>query len=599
MADLNKMIKLTSLVLVTVFVINFFSFICSADNTDRKRIVVSLGDSYSSGEGITPFYGQDNDLSVKVTDPDWLAHRSEHAWSGQLSVPGIGLLSEHRNENWFFVASSGAETKHLNTPQEKEYSKLIYSDTAYIPAQLEVFKQLDGQDPDYVTLTLGGNDVGFVEILKDAASLQTYISPCYLPDKLMLALDKVREGGEVRNNLKDAYHTIADCSGFQTNIIVAGYPKLFDSKGGLYGVFSESEAKMINICVSILNNVIEEVVNECANEDGMNIYFVSVEEAFDGHGAYSNDEYINGVIPGPRFEDLMDIQAFSSYSMHPNEKGAKVYADCVQAKIDEIEAKTINESSHAVDLVDKISRSSLEGSWSPNIDAVEPEIIELYFDADVIDTEVLNENVLIYEHYNLSGNTEKCYSRGFAYTADETNNNICYCVPYRKLEFTYFKFDLSSIDSGIIYDKANGQAFYKISDDRLSEVNNLSFEYATVSFDGCRAELEESITEWFGDDGEMLIEGNRIWVIGYDYDYYAFTKGEYYGSAQYSYDNYKYVAQQSADLLYGYAYEEVSDCRVIFIVTGGYNYGETLFVFINGVLVYDYMNNSVDEATWG
>ena len=285
--------------------------------------------------------------------------------------------------------------------------------------------------------------------------------------------------------------------------------------------------------------------------------------------------------------------------MHPNEKGARAYADCVQAKIDELEAKTINGSSHAVDLVDKVSQSSLEGTWSPNIDAVEPEIIELYFDADVIDREVLNENVLIYEHYNLSGNTEKSYSRGFAFTADETNNNICYCVPYRKVQFTYFKFDLSSIDSGIIYDIANGQAFYKISDERLSEVNNLSFEYATVSFDGCRAELEESITEWFGDDGGMLIEGNRIWVIGYDYDYYAFTKGEYDGRTQFDYDYYKSNAKYSAENLYNYAHREVSDCRVIFIIAGGENYGETLFVFINGELVYDYKTDSVVDSTWG
>lgn len=360
MINLNKRIKLTSIILTAVLVINLFSYICFADNTDSKKIVVSLGDSYSSGEGIEPFYGQENDLSVKVADPDWLAHRSEQAWSGQLSVPGIGLLSEHRNENWFFVASSGAETKHLITPQEKEYSKLSYSGKAYIPAQLEIFEKLDGQDPDYVTLTLGGNDVGFVETIVEAAKTDTYTNPCYLPDKLMLALDKVREGGEIRNNIKEAYHNIANCSGSQTNIIVAGYPKLFDSDGGMYGVFSKSEAKMINSCVSIFNNVIEEIVYECVNEDGMNIYFVSVEDAFDGHGAYSNDEYINGVIPLWKPEDLKDFQLFSAYSMHPNEKGARVYADCVQAKIDEIEAKTINGSSHAGDISNSIDNLNMK-----------------------------------------------------------------------------------------------------------------------------------------------------------------------------------------------------------------------------------------------
>lgn len=603
MINLNRMIKLASIMLVAILVMNLFSFICSADNTDRKRIVVSLGDSYSSGEGIEPFYGQNNDMSIKITDPDWLAHRSEHAWSGQLSIPDVGLLSDHRDENWFFVASSGAETKHLINPQKKEYSTDISSNyETYIPAQLEVLDKLDGQDPDYITLTLGGNDIGFVDTLMDAASLQTYIDPCYLPDKLTLAMEKVREGGKVREDIKQAYYniryalTVPEPSEPQTNIIVVGYPKLFDPDGGMCGVFSQTEARMINSCVSYFNNVIEELVYECANDDivKMNIYYVSVEEAFDGHGAYSTDAYINGVILGSQSEDLKKFQIVSAYSMHPNEKGARAYADCVQAKIDEIEAKTINGSSHASDIVDKVSKSSLEGSWSPDINATEPEmeIIEFYYSTTNQNAEVLN-----YEHYHRSGDIEKYYSSGYA--NDETIDNTCYCFPYHKVEFTYFKFDLSSVESGVIYDKANGKAFYKISDKRISETNNLSLEYETVNFNGCRAELEESIDEWFGDNGGMLIEGNRIWVTGYDYDYYAFTRGEYDGNASYDYDSYKRTAQQSADFLYSYAQREVSDCRVIFIVTGGYNYEETLFVFINGVLVYDYKTDSVLDCTWG
>ncbi|MFR5069105.1 MAG: vWA domain-containing protein [Eubacteriales bacterium] len=70
----------------------------------------------------------------------------------------------------------------------------------------------------------------------------------------------------------------------------------------------------------------------------MKICFVSVEEAFDGHGAYSNDAFLNEVHFGSKSQDLeSSLIAPSAYSMHPNEKGAEAYADCVQAKIDEIE----------------------------------------------------------------------------------------------------------------------------------------------------------------------------------------------------------------------------------------------------------------------
>ncbi|MBQ1392315.1 MAG: hypothetical protein IIY81_02020, partial [Lachnospiraceae bacterium] len=60
-----------------------------AYGNDEPIIVVSMGDSYSSGEGIEPFYGQkenDNpngkDLSrfAKIDNDDWLAHRSMYSW---------------------------------------------------------------------------------------------------------------------------------------------------------------------------------------------------------------------------------------------------------------------------------------------------------------------------------------------------------------------------------------------------------------------------------------------------------------------------------------------------------------------------------------
>ena len=54
---------------------------------DKKRdyVIVSLGDSYSSGEGNEPFYKQDKPVMDKIHEPDWLAHRSQIAWSGLLT----------------------------------------------------------------------------------------------------------------------------------------------------------------------------------------------------------------------------------------------------------------------------------------------------------------------------------------------------------------------------------------------------------------------------------------------------------------------------------------------------------------------------------
>ncbi|HRR78082.1 MAG TPA: hypothetical protein P5191_14980 [Ruminococcus sp.] len=50
--------------------------------SDDPVIVVSLGDSYSSGEGIPAFYGQEKAWEQRVYDEDWLAHRSTKKLAG-------------------------------------------------------------------------------------------------------------------------------------------------------------------------------------------------------------------------------------------------------------------------------------------------------------------------------------------------------------------------------------------------------------------------------------------------------------------------------------------------------------------------------------
>ncbi|MBQ3668992.1 MAG: hypothetical protein II920_07190, partial [Clostridia bacterium] len=98
-------------------------------------IIVSIGDSYASGEGIEPFFGQDLPVDAKIHDQDWLAHRSALSWPALLRFDGLdGTTGENKGKllknesgkyelvqegNWFFVASSGAVINHLYTTQRK------------------------------------------------------------------------------------------------------------------------------------------------------------------------------------------------------------------------------------------------------------------------------------------------------------------------------------------------------------------------------------------------------------------------------------------------------------------------------------------------
>lgn len=334
-----------------ICVITFVSTMCRlgtsvahADEVnDNRLILVSLGDSYSSGEGIPPFYGQELALEEKVNCVDWVAHRSTQSWSGQLVLDSSkGQMNQYKIDNdennsesdicWYFVAASGAETKHLFEPQKNKISIGGIEKTSSIPAQLKVFDSIDKNATDYVTVTLGGNDAGFADIITGCALGSTYLNFSGLTNRLNHTWDYFFAENGIKSNLKKSYEAIAEKAGEQAIIIVAGYPKLLDEKGFL---ISSEEAQIVNQSVSRFNEEINSIVNSCQKE-GMNIEFVDVEEAFEGHEAFSSVPYING-IEFRKSEDISSKNPISAYSIHPNDIGAMVYAKCVQNKINEIE----------------------------------------------------------------------------------------------------------------------------------------------------------------------------------------------------------------------------------------------------------------------
>lgn len=322
----------------------------AADND--TMIVVSIGDSYSSGEGIPAFYGQDKAWEDKIYDEDWIAHRSTKSWPGMLEIPGVsGKLRDYNIKQnnsskckWYFGAASGAETIHFkkenqrkDTYKRKSLFKTIKS-TYYLPKQLDYVNKFKG-DVDYVTMTLGGNDVKFEDIITTCATGSTYLHFGSGKLKIEKLFDSIWEGFDAtRANIMEVYTDVQSAAGQQANIIVAGYPKLLD-KTGKGVLISEKEATIVNQNVTKFNSRIQDIVNECKAQ-GMNIHFVDVEAEFDkdgGHQAYSDDAWINDIILLKQDEDLDQSGFGSAYSVHPNEKGAEAYARCVNAKIREIE----------------------------------------------------------------------------------------------------------------------------------------------------------------------------------------------------------------------------------------------------------------------
>ncbi len=436
-----------------------------------SQVIVSMGDSYSSGEGITPFYGQqtsdgrDRSLDEKLNNQDWLAHRSEKSWSGRLKLPGFSKpMSEYKGTNWFFVAASGATTRDVwfgRNPRiyriglkdidkiklmvntlidpdeniqyenidiwsyvpfvsaespiswvdipEKDALDVTNTDPPLIDPQLKTLEDLKnaGIHVDYVTMTIGGNNLGFTNIVTKVILGNNIYDKDGLNDMLKAARATLYDDGwgETYTAIYGLYKQILDLCEDEdentepTQLIIAGYPRLFseyilenafldtadkyakflfehqsvkkligdligdisgDNPGtyalGLIAVTQE-EARLVNEAVMEFNDTLKSIV-EALNERGYeNIHYVDVagEGKFLGHEAFSADPYLNPVILLARSEDMSILTAASAYSIHPNSEGAQVYADCVQKKIDQLEA--LKRYHYAM------NRLTRDGSW--------------------------------------------------------------------------------------------------------------------------------------------------------------------------------------------------------------------------------------------
>ncbi|MCR5458681.1 MAG: carboxypeptidase regulatory-like domain-containing protein [Acetatifactor sp.] len=320
---------------------------------DEYVIIVSMGDSYSSGEGL----GMDTKLEnggygsfygYPEKTEDWYAHRSTVSWPSRLKFSGVtGSLGDYHVEldqtsdalvQWYFIASSGAETIHISTTQQgkpglkpeelaagKKYEKCLR-------LQEDIFKQIS-EPVDYVTMTIGGNDLGFADIM-EAAVKQSLPIVGQHPEVVHAMLDdKEKNLKKYTDDIRKVYVKVNELAQGKATILIAGYPHLVNNNG-FPGVMRKELAVDINNKTDKFIEALDGAVSYSRNTLGIDIWFVDVRNAFNGHGAFCWEPYINEIEMKHK-DDLPGL--ISAYSFHPNDKGAQAYADCVNAKIEELE----------------------------------------------------------------------------------------------------------------------------------------------------------------------------------------------------------------------------------------------------------------------
>lgn len=204
---------------------------------------VALGDSYSSGTGTRSYL------------PDGTqCQRSTYAYPA-IDAASLGLSLSFR-------ACSGATVADVTNTQLAAVST----------------------DTGYVTISVGGNDIGFSSVISTCA-LPSWISNCNRAvDGAQATITNVLPA-----RLSTLYGTIrAKAPG--AKVIVVGYPRLFNGDDcNAFTWFSSSEEARLNQTADLLN------ARTSAAASATGFTFVNPTSAFTGHAVCDQPEWLNGL----------------------------------------------------------------------------------------------------------------------------------------------------------------------------------------------------------------------------------------------------------------------------------------------------------------
>lgn len=277
---------------------------------------VAMGDSYSAGEGLGSYLSGTDLRGVNE------CHRSTSAYGFQVRYSGISLRPEN------FLPCSGARSFNLwpapyGVSPLKARHEAPQLERHYPPPHNGV--TVVGAGTDLVTLTIGGNDLGFDEILRLCilAAGQDCSAPTFRPwlelgDQRSLRQVVADRMSIVRSAATSTHSYIKNQAGNAT-VFAHGYPRLFGV--GACGALDESETSWLNSVAHQLNRNLA-----CAASQS-GVHFVSVTNAFTGHGDCSPSSWIFPLSLVGRFQPWAG-------SFHPRGLGHRAYAATLDARID-------------------------------------------------------------------------------------------------------------------------------------------------------------------------------------------------------------------------------------------------------------------------
>lgn len=250
-------------------------FIISTKSLMHQHDLLALGDSYISGEGAFDYIGG-TDTDINKCHVSFMAYPH--------------LIGKDLNyESYHSVACSGAMTRDIADSSsgyagqadhikraDRTAAEIDSIISSFLPGYINQLEFVKNYQPQVVTISIGGNDMGFAQVLKNCVDPRK-IQSCYnsYEDRLEL----VREINTiVYPRLVQTYQQIKAAGPPDMRVYVVGYPQVAKPSGdcGL-NVHLNSDEILLS---QKLINYLDTVVYDAAAKVGL--YYVDAQDALYG-----------------------------------------------------------------------------------------------------------------------------------------------------------------------------------------------------------------------------------------------------------------------------------------------------------------------------
>ncbi len=308
---------------------------------------LGLGDSFSSGEGeidnqyYLPGTDGNGPFQPGIQTTEEKCHISSRSYpfllKQQMGLTGTSntsvacsgaVMSDIANYDPAYFGQFNSLSSMTQTTLQTAKQEAV---NQFIPGRADQIAFVAKYKPAAVTLTIGGNDLGFGSKLQECA---TSVGTC---SYAAASQDRANMGQEIRSQfepLKRLYAQLHQASP-TTKIYVVGYPQFVADPGSVpvcndsnAGMLDNTERAFIRQSVSYFNSVIH------AAADAAHVTYVNIEDSLGGKqlcdGA-STASAVNGIRLG---NDIYGLLGNESY--HPNPVGHSIIAEAIRQQVGDL-----------------------------------------------------------------------------------------------------------------------------------------------------------------------------------------------------------------------------------------------------------------------